>query len=77
MKIWQMFVILGGVVGLCMIPILDVLVYYAPTWYPHSPELLIETLVTLARVGMIVKYLLVAVGIVGLLGWYMGTEPKK
>ncbi len=77
MKIWQMFVILGGVVGLCMIPILDVLVYYAPTWYPHSPELLVETLVTLARVSVIVKYWLVAVGIVGLIGWYIETKSKE
>ena len=62
MKIWKMFVIVGGVIGLGMIPILDVLVYFAPSRYPHSPELLVEALLTYAQLYSFVKYLLVAVG---------------
>lgn len=77
MKIWKIFVIAGGVIGLGMIPILDVLVYFAPSRYPHSPELLVETLLTYAQLYSFVKYLLVAVGIVGLLGWWIEMPEDK
>lgn len=80
-KYWRMFVIIGGVVGLCMIPILDVAVYWlinhTPAYYAHSPDLLIETLLTLAQIGMIVKYLLITVGLVGLIGWFLISDPSK
>lgn len=83
-KVWKMSIILGGIIGLCMIPLLDVLIYQVvetyPVLYPHSPNILPDALATLAQVGLIVKYWLVAVGIVALAGWFFkidGSEYKK
>ena len=80
LKRWKLVIIVGGVVGLSMVPILDVLVYwlvyYTPTYYAHSPELLTDTLVTLAQVGLIMKYWLVAVGLVALIGWFRDLSER-
>ncbi len=79
-KAWKMAVIVGGVIGLCMIPVLDVLIYFNVSRYSQNPAELILMLERFALIGLIVKYWLVVVGIVALVGWFLkidGLEYKK
>lgn len=75
MKNWQMLVIFGGAVGLCIVPVLDVLVYFAPVWN-QTPESLIETLSRFALLGLILKYWFVVLGFVALIGWFRDLSER-
>jgi hypothetical protein len=70
-RVWKTGVVLGGVIGLCMIPFLDLLIYRAVEYYTYDAEGLIESLVMIGNIGVIVKYWLVVVGIVALVGWFL------
>ena len=76
-KYWQMFVIFGGVVGLCLIPVLDVIIYFNVTRYSGNPAELLLMLERFAQIGLILKYWLVVVGLVGLIGWFLISDPSK
>lgn len=76
-KYWQMFVIGGGVIGLCLIPVLDVSIYFAVTGHYQNPADLLLLLERLALIGLILKYWLVVVGLVGLIGWFLISDPSK
>lgn len=75
-KVWKMGIILGGVIGLCMIPLLDLLVYFNVSRYQNPTDLLLM-LERFALIALIVKYWLVAVGIVALVGWFLKMDSSE
>jgi len=76
-NVWKMFIILGGIIGLCMIPFLDLLIYRAVEYHTYDAEGLIESLIMIGNIGVIVKYWLVAVGIVALVGWFLKMDSSE
>ena len=58
-------------------PLLDLLIYFNISRYSQNPADLILMLERFALIGLIVKYWLVIVGIVALVGWFLKTDDSE
>ena len=70
LKRWKLVVIVGGVVGLSLLLVADLLAYLFPTWYSYSSEVLLAMLARVALVYLMLRYWFIALGFVALVGWY-------
>lgn len=70
LKRWNLVVIVGGVVGLSLLLVADLLTCLFPTWYSYSSEVLLAMLARVALVYLMLRYWFIALGFVALVGWY-------